>query len=85
LGGKKGARIKEHHLVAKKKPAPAAESSDARAIVVSMKGTVEFRDWLNELADFDRSTAVQVMEKGAVLYAKQVGFAKPAPKRTGGR
>jgi hypothetical protein len=71
--------------MAKKKTAPALESADTRAIVVSMKGTVEFRDWLNELADFDRSTAVQVMEKGAVAYAKQVGFPKPAPKRTGGR
>jgi|GEM_PF-5224496 len=55
------------------------------ARVVSMKGTVEFRDWLNELAEFDRSIAVQIMEKGAVLYTKQIGFPKPAPKRTGGR
>lgn len=61
------------------------QTADSRSIVVSMKGTVEFRDWLNELAEFDRSTAVQIMEKGAVLYAKQVGFGKPAPKRTEGR
>jgi hypothetical protein len=78
-------RIKETCKMAKKKTAPTLEAADSRAIVVSMKGTVEFRDWLNELAEFDRSTAVQVMEKGAVLYAKQVGFTKPAPKRTGGR
>ncbi|WP_422931772.1 hypothetical protein [Singulisphaera sp. PoT] len=71
--------------MAKKKPEATPETSDSRAIVVSMKGTVEFRDWLNELAEFDRSTAVQVMEKGAVLYAKQIGFPKVAPKRTGGR
>ena len=71
--------------MAKKKTTPPLESADSRAIVVSMKGTVEFRDWLNELAEFDRSTAVQVMEKGAVAYAKQIGFSKPAPKRTGGR
>jgi hypothetical protein len=70
--------------MAKKKTAP-MESADSRAIVVSMKGTVEFRDWLNEVAEFDRSTAVQVMEKGAVEYAKKIGFPKPAPKRTGGR
>jgi hypothetical protein len=72
-------------MAKKKAPAPAVETADSRAIVVSMKGTVEFRDWLNELAEFDRSTAVQVMEKGAVMYAKQIGFPKPAPKRTGGR
>jgi hypothetical protein len=71
--------------MAKKKAPPVMEAPDSRAIVVSMKGTVEFRDWLNELAEFDRSTSVQVMEKGAVLYAKQIGFTRPAPKRTGGR
>jgi hypothetical protein len=71
--------------MAKKKTVAPMESADSRAIVVSMKGTVEFRDWLNELAEFDRSTAVQIMEKGAVAYAKQIGFPKAAPKRTGGR
>lgn len=71
--------------MAKAKKAAPMQSADSRAIVVSMKGTVEFRDWLNELAEFDRSTSVQVMEKGAVAYAIQIGFLKPAPKRTGGR
>lgn len=71
--------------MAKKKSVESPETSDSRAIVVSMKGTVEFRNWLNELAEFDRSTAVQVIEKGAVAYAKHIGFTKPAPKRTGGR
>ena len=71
--------------MARKKAASAPTSADVRSIVVSMKGTVEFRDWLNEVASFDRSTAVQVMEKGAVDYAKKIGFPKPAPKRTGGR
>lgn len=71
--------------MAKKKADPTPEASDSRSIVVSMKGSVEFRDWLNELAEFDRSTSVQVMEKGAILYASKVGFTKPAPKRTGGR
>jgi GrpB-like predicted nucleotidyltransferase (UPF0157 family) len=52
---------------------------------MSIKMSVEFREWLNRLAESDRSTAVQVMEKGAVAYAKQIGFADPAPKRTVGR
>lgn len=64
-----------------KKQAAAAPADD-RAIIVSMKGSVEFRDWLNRLAEFDRSTSVQVMEKGAVAYAKQIGFTEAAPKRT---
>lgn len=59
--------------------------SDNRVMIAQLKGTSEFRDWLNELAAYDRSTAVQVLEKAAVLYAKQTGFSKPAPNRTGGR
>jgi hypothetical protein len=71
-------------VMAKKKPKP-AEVSPPGDTAMSIKMTVAFRDWLNELAEHDRSTSVQVMEKGAVLYAKQIGFTKPAPKRTGGR
>lgn len=55
---------------------------DTRSIIVTLKGNPEFREWLNRLADHDRSTAVQVMERGVIAYAKQVGFTEPAPKRT---
>ena len=58
---------------------------DSRAIVVSMKGTVAYRDWLNGLAEHCRSTGVQVIDSALVAYAKQVGYAVPAPKRTEGR
>lgn len=71
--------------MAKKAPKSAVETVPSGDTAMSIKMTVAFRDWLNDLAEFDRSTAVQVMEKGAVAYARQVGFTKPAPKRTGGR
>jgi hypothetical protein len=60
-------------------------TGDKRAIVLSIKGTVEYRDWLAELADHCRVTSVQVLDAAVVAYAKQVGFTKPAPKRTEGR
>jgi hypothetical protein len=71
--------------VAKKKPAPGSTPADTRSIVVSMKGTTEFRDWLNLLAESERTTAVQILEKAVVFYAKHIGFTTPAPRRTGGR
>jgi hypothetical protein len=71
--------------MAKKTPTPDPEPADSRAIIVSMKGTKEFRDWLNELAESERTTAVQILEKAVVDYAKRIGFPKPAPRRTGGR
>jgi len=61
------------------------EANDNGMTVISVKMTKRFRDWLAGLADHDRSTIVQVMEKGSIAYAKQIGFADSAPKRTEGR
>lgn len=71
--------------MAKKKATPKGVTSDARSIILSIKGEVEYRDWLNELADHCRTTSVNVMDLALVHYAKYVKFPKPAPKRTRGR
>jgi hypothetical protein len=73
--------------VAKKQPKRVAPppDPDPRQIVISIKGTAEFRDWLNELADHERVTSVAVIERALVEYAANHGFTKPAPKRTGAR
>jgi hypothetical protein len=67
--------------VAKKK-AEAEKPTDDRDIVLSMKGTSAFRDWLTELAESERMKVVPLMERAIVEYARKVGFPKPAPKRT---
>jgi hypothetical protein len=72
-------------LASRKGASVAKKKASTEPTAMSVKMTVGFRDWLNELAEHERSTAVQVMEKAVVLYAKKVGFNKPAPKRTEGR
>lgn len=49
--------------------------------VISIKATVAFRDWLARIADAERSTVVQILEKAAVEYGDKRGF-KDAPRRT---
>jgi hypothetical protein len=49
--------------------------------VISIKATVAFRDWLAKIADAERSTVVQILEKAAVEYGEKRGF-KDAPRRT---
>jgi hypothetical protein len=73
--------------VAKKKTKPEAPppEPDPRQIVISIKGSADFRDWLNRLADHERVTSVAVIERALVEYAANHGFAEPAPKRTGPR
>lgn len=70
--------------MAKKKATPKAPAADTRAIIATLKGSREFRDWLNEAAEADRVSTVQFLEKAAVFYAAHIGFGKPAPRRTEG-
>ena len=49
--------------------------------VLSIRGSTEWRDWLNDLSEHCRSKAADVIDRALVLYAKQEGFTKPAPKR----
>jgi hypothetical protein len=49
--------------------------------VISIKTTVAFHDWIAKIASAERSTIVQILEKGVVEYGDKRGF-KDAPKRT---
>lgn len=53
--------------------------------VISVKTTVGFRDWLSSVADSERITTVQLLEKAAVEYAETRKHPTPAPRRTLGR
>lgn len=65
--------------------AKSKSSRDVRQTVISIKGTAEFRDWLARLADSERITVVQLLEKAVVEYAERKGYGEPAPRRMGGR
>jgi hypothetical protein len=49
--------------------------------VLSIRGSTEWRDWLNELSDHCRLKSADVIDRALIVYAKQEGFAKSAPKR----
>lgn len=66
--------------MAKKKAKKNVNKEDPMA-VISIKSTVAFRDWLATIADAERSTVVQVLERAAVEYGEKRGF-KNAPRRT---
>jgi predicted transcriptional regulator len=66
----------------KSRPAPPEPSGDT---AMSIKMTVNFRDWISRLADSERLTSVQVVEKALVEYAERRKFTEQAPRRTEGR
>ena len=53
--------------------------------VMSIKMTVGFRDWIAGLADSERITNVQLVEKALVEFAERKKYDKAAPRRTEGR
>lgn len=53
--------------------------------VISIKMTTQFRDWLAGLANSERITTVQMIEKAVVDYAERKKYPHTAPRRTEGR
>jgi|GEM_PF-1192536 len=49
--------------------------------VLSIRGSTEWRDWLNRLSDHCRLKSADVVDRALIVYAKQEGFTEPPPKR----
>jgi hypothetical protein len=67
------------------KPKEPEAPSAPEMTVISIKTTAAFRDWLSSVAETERITVVQFLEKAAVEAAERRKFPTPAPRRTVGR
>jgi hypothetical protein len=65
--------------MAKKKTKPKAAAP--RRIVLQMKGSDEWKQWLDDLAAQLRMPTSAVVDNALVMYAKAQGFTKEAPRR----
>jgi hypothetical protein len=63
-----------------RKPEPPPEPEPRRA-VLQMKGTVEWKGWLDRLARHLRMPTSSVVDNALVEYAKARGFDEEAPER----
>lgn len=52
-----------------------------RQNAVVLRGTVEWRDWLKRVAEFDRTNVAALFDRSVVEYAKARGFTEPPPAR----
>ncbi len=52
-----------------------------RRTVLTIKGTDEWRGWLEELSRFLRTPTSTIVDHALVRYAKEVGFEREAPER----
>jgi hypothetical protein len=51
------------------------------AIVVTLKGSLEWKAWVDELADLCRTDTSKLIDMALVEFAKARGFQKEAPRR----
>ena len=49
--------------------------------IISMRGSEEWREWLNALADHAHMPATTLIDQALLRYAQSVGFEQPMPKR----
>lgn len=66
--------------MAKKKPADTHGRADTRAVVITLKGSPEFKAWLADAAEATRTPATTIVEHALVLWAKANGVMEP-PRR----
>jgi hypothetical protein len=68
--------------MAKPKPKPGRPKGPAqKPQVISMRGNLEWRAWLNELADHAHMPASTLIDQALIRFAREAGFQKPMPKR----
>lgn len=52
-----------------------------KPIIATLRGSDDFREYLEEAANADQRTVASFIERAIVLYAKAVGVDREPPKR----
>jgi hypothetical protein len=68
-------------LMAKKRPGKKTPEPERRRTVLTIKGTEEWRGWMERLAEFLRTPTSTIVDHALVRYAKEMGFKEEAPPR----
>jgi hypothetical protein len=65
--------------VAKKKSDP--KDWQISPIIFQLRGSAEYKAWLQGLAKFDATDLSEVAERAFAAYARQIGYSEPRPQR----
>lgn len=70
--------------VAKKKAASKPSTPDDKGrkpMIAQLRGSEEFKKWVEMVADVDRSPIAVLIEKALIHYSKSIGVTDSAPRR----
>jgi hypothetical protein len=65
----------------KGKPGPKPNPDRVRSAVTNIRSSPEWKAWLEELAEANRSSLADLVDDAVLALAKRIKFEKPAPKR----
>jgi hypothetical protein len=65
----------------KKAPVRPAAATDRKTIAVTIKGSPEWKEWIDGLADHCRLDVAKVIDLAVVRYAETEGYNRKAPQR----
>jgi hypothetical protein len=68
-------------LVGANPDAVEAMEGHAKPIVFQMRGSPEYKAWLEDVARFDGLPVASLFARSLVRYAKSIGFTEPPPER----
>jgi hypothetical protein len=60
-----------------RKPQP----EGARPAMTMVRSSAEWKAWVEELAEYNRTNVTDLIDQALVRHAREIGFAKVAPKR----
>jgi hypothetical protein len=60
---------------------PPDEGREPRPVILALRGSREWKEWIDRLARHCRLTTATVVDQALVRYAKEVGFEESAPPR----
>jgi hypothetical protein len=71
----------EPAVMARKKPKPQPVEPARRPMAVGIKGSEEWKTWLEEAARYCRMSVSGLIDVAVTQYVRAQGFPKPPPER----
>jgi hypothetical protein len=65
----------------KTKKFPKPSYSPGKPLAFAVRGSSEWRQWVQALAEFDRATVADVVDRAVAAHARKIGFSPKPPER----
>lgn len=67
--------------VAKKSGNRSPDKWKSKPIVLQVRGTLDYKAWLERVAEVDGTTVAALADRAIRRYAREIGVLEPPPKR----